>query len=129
VHYFHLCKEKNAKTPLERRICLILGLVQGRNCCVDKDSGVAVMVWCPGVFSLYFELFSSWFLPYFLFLFLSFLFSFPPATSWFTTLHFEFFWVLIFSLLFFPFLPFSSNSYYGSLLSAQSLLFFSLFLT
>jgi hypothetical protein len=68
-------------------------------------------------------------LPYFLFLFLSFLFSFPPATSWFTTLHFEFFWVLIFSLLFFPFLPFSSNSYYGSLLSAQSLLFFSLFLT
>jgi hypothetical protein len=30
---------------------------------------------------------------------------------------------------FFPFLPFSSNSSYGSLLSAQTLLFFSLFLT
>lgn len=42
------------------------------------------------------------------------------------TLSFFGFW---FSLLFFPFLPFSSNSYYGSLLSAQSLLFFSLFLT
>jgi len=42
--------------------------------------------------------------------------------------YFEFFWVLIFSLFFFPFLPFFSNSSYGSLLSAQTLLFFSLFL-
>lgn len=116
------------KPHWKRKICLTLGLVQGRNCCVDKDSGVAVMVWFPGVFSLLwaflslvFALFSLIF-PFFLVLFSSRYFLVHNTSLW-------FFWVLIFSLFFFPFLPFSSNSYYGSLLSAQTLLFFSLFLT
>jgi hypothetical protein len=54
-------RKKMQKPHLEkkkRRICLTLGLVQGRSYCVDKDGGVVVMVWFSGVFSLYFELFS-----------------------------------------------------------------------
>lgn len=129
VHYFHLCVEKKCKNPTrkeEKKDLSHFGAGSREELLCWQGRWCAVMVWFSGVFSLYFDPFSPWFLPHFLFLFLSLFLSFPPATSWFTTLPL---WVFLGFNFFFPFLPFSSNSSYGSLLSAQTLLFFSLFLT
>lgn len=136
MYYFHLwIRKKNAKTPLEkkkRRICLTLGLIQvreellcwqGRRCGSDGMVFKCFLSLLWAFFSLGFALFSFIF-PFFLLLFSSLLLLGSQH------FHFGFFFGFWFFFShFLPFLPFSSISSHGSLLLAQTLLFFSLFLT
>ena len=95
---------------------------QGRWCCSDGMVFRCFLSLLWAFLSLVFASFSLTF-SFFLLLFSS-CYLLVHNTS---TLSFFGFWFFLF-FFFFPFLPFFSNSSYGSLLSAQTLLFFSLFL-